>query len=358
MGLRDSLNTIKNKYNWSLLGFILALLFGSLAIYSEFFRDRKPQLRFEIVSNTSVLDVREDLGKLEILYDGLDIKKSKQSLRVVVVRVDNPGETAILMGHYDKREPLGFTFSTGKLLRVELLEASNRYLMSNLRVSLTDSLLCVFEPVILESKDYFMFKALILHTQGWTPILSPQGKIAGIRTFYLTEQSSAESEKSYWHLVFAGGVWVQAARLILYFLGLTLLLLTVIFSVDFVSEKLTRRKRKKHVKHFRRVTDIELQDKDEFLFSAYEDNGFDYVQAMGQLLSDKTKLKEVIDELPEQGDESESFYIDVGIRVSDVRALLQNNIIKEKDDSWEEDAHVVQTILEFERFLVIILGGD
>ncbi len=356
MSLRDSLNTIDKR--WSLLSIILALLFGGLAIYSEFFKDRKPELRFDIVSNTSVLDVREDLGKLEIFYDGLDIKKSKQALRVVVVRVVNSGETAILMGHYDEREPLGFTFSTGKLLRVELLEASNRYLMSNLRVSLTDSLLCVFEPVILESKEYFMFKALILHTQGWTPILSPQGKIAGIRTFYLTEQSSAESEKSYWHLVFAGGVWVQAARLILYFLGLTLLLLTVIFSVDFVSEKLTRRKRKKHVKHFRRVTDIELQDKDEFLFSAYEDNGFDYVQAMGQLLSDKTKLKEVIDELPEQGDESESFYIDVGIRVSDVRALLQNNIIKEKDDSWEEDAHVVQTILEFERFLVIILGGD
>ena len=298
------------------------------------------------------------MGKLEILYDGLDIKKSKQSLRVVVVRVDNPGETAILMGHYDKREPLGFTFSTGKLLRVELLEASSRYLISNLRVSLTDSLLCVFEPVILESKDYFMFKALILHAQGWTPILFPQGKIAGIRTFYLTEQSSTESEKSYWHLVFAGGVWVQAARLILYFFGLTLLLLTVIFFVESVSEKLTQRKRKKHVKHFRRVTDIELQDKDEFLFSAYEDNGFDYVQAMGQLLSDKTKLKEVIDELPEQGDESESFYIDVGIRVSDVRALLQNNIIKEKDDSWEEDAHVVQTILDFNRFLVIIRGGD
>ena len=195
MGLRDSLNTIKNKYNWSLLGFILALLFGSLAIYSEFFRDRKPQLRFEIVSNTSVLDVREDLGKLEILYDGLDIKKSKQSLRVVVVRVDNPGETAILMGHYDKREPLGFTFSTGKLLRVELLEASNRYLMSNLRVSLTDSLLAVFEPVILESKEYFMFKALILHAQGWTPILSPQGKllVLGLSTSLSNQALKAKS---------------------------------------------------------------------------------------------------------------------------------------------------------------------
>ena len=376
MGLRDFLNTIDQRYAWSPLSVILTLMFGGLAIYLGFFRDLKPELRFEIVSNTSVLDVREDLGKLEILYDGLDIKKSNQSLRVVVVRVINSGETGILMSHYDEREPLGFTFSTGKLLRVELLEASSRYLMSNLRASLADSLLGVFEPVILESKDYFMFKALILHAQGWTPILSPYGKIAGIRAINVTELSSTESEKSYWHLVFAGGVWVQAARLISYFfgfiglsLGLILLLFAVIFPIVFVSEKFTRKKRKKHVKLFRRVTNIELQDKDEFLFSAYEDNGPHYIHAMVQLLSDKTKLKEAIDELPEQGDESESLYRSVGVGTTDIppsvmrerefgiRALLQNNVIQQKDDSWEEDTHVVQTILAFDEFLVIREGA-
>ena len=374
MGLRDSLNTINNKYAWSLLGFILALLLGGLTIYLEFFRDRKPDLRFEVVSNTSVLDVREELGKLEIFYDGLDIKKSKQSLRVVVVRVVNPSDTDILLGHYDERVPLGFTVSNGELLRVELLEASSRYLMSNLRVSPPDSLLGVFEPVILESKEFFMFKALILHAQGRTPILSPQGKIAGIRTINLTEQSGTESEKFYWHLVFAGGVWVQAARLISYFfgfiglsLGLILLLFAVISPVLFVSGKFTRRKRAKHVKHFRSITNIELQGKDEFLFSGYENNGPDYVHAMGQLLSDKTKLKEAIDELSEQGDESESLYRSVGTtdippsvmleREFGVRALLKNNVIQEKDDSWEEDTHVVQTILDFDRFLVIREGN-
>ena len=364
MSLRDSLNTIDKR--WSLLGVILAVLFGGLTVYSEFVKDRKPELRFEVVSNTSVLDVREELGKLEIFYDGLDIKKSKQSLRVVVVRVVNPSETDILMGHYDKRVPLGFTVSNGELLRVELLEASNQYLMSNLRVSSTDSLRGVFEPVILESKEFFTFKALILHAQGTSPTLSPQGKIAGIRTINLTEQSGTESEKSYWHLVFAGGFWVQAARLISYFFGLILLLFAVISPVVFISGKLTRRKRTKHVKHFRKVTDIELRDKDEFLFSEYENNGPRYVHAMGQLLSDRTKLKEAIDELPEQDDESEPLYTGVGVGTTDippavmrdrefgVRALLQNNVIQRKDDSWEEDSHVVQTILEFDRFLTII----
>ena len=243
MSLRDFLNIINKR--WSLLSVILAVLFGGLTVYSEFIKDRKPKLKFEVVSNTSVLDVREELGKLEILYDGLDIKKSKQSLRVVIVRVVNPGETDILMDHYDERVPLGFAISNGELLRAELLRASSQYLISNLRVSFTDSLRGVFEPVILESKEFFTFKALILHAQGTPPTLSPQGKIAGIKTINLTEKSSTESEKSYWHLVFAGGVWVQAARLISYFFGLILLLFAVISPVVFISGKFTRRKRTK-----------------------------------------------------------------------------------------------------------------
>ena len=366
MNIRNSLNSLEKR--WSLLGVILAVLFGGLTVYSEFIRNREPELRFEVVSNTSVLDVREELGKLEIFYDGLDIKKSKQSLRVIVVRVVNPGETDILMSHYDERVPLGFTVSNGELLRVELLEASNQYLKSNLRVSFTDSLRGVFEPVILESKEFFIFKALVLHLQGAPPALSPLGKIAGIKTINLTEQLSAESEKSYWNLVFAGGVWVQAARLISYFLGLILLLFAVISPVVFVSGKLTRRKRAKHIKHFRRVTETELQDKDEFLFTAYEDHGYYYVHAMGQLLSSESKLKKTLDELPEQSDVSEQVYMGMG--TTDVpstivlksgpgiHALLQNNVIQRNGDAWEQDSHVVQTILEFDQFLAIIRGGD
>ena len=368
MGLRDFLNSINKRFAWSLLGVVLALLFGGITVYSEFIRDRKPKLRFEVVSNTGVLDVREELGKLEILYDGIDIKNSKQSLRVVVVRVVNFGESDILIDHYDERVPLGFLVSNGELLRVEPLEASNRYLSSNLHVSVTDSVRGVFEPIILESKEFFAFKALILHDQGTPPTLSPQGKIAGIRTINLTEQSSTKSEKSFWHTVFAGGVWVQAARLVTYFCGLILLSVAVISPVVYFSGKFTRRRRRKHIRHFRKVTDIELQDKDEFLFSAYENNGRYYLQGLTELLSDKNELKEAIDELGELGEESKQFHVGVGAtdippmdmreQAFGVRALLQNNVIHQTGDSWEEDAHVVHTILEFERFLRIVRAGD
>ena len=358
----------QQKYAWSLFGVVLAVLFGGLTVYSEFVRDRRAKLRFEVVSNTGVLDVREELSKLEILYDGIDIVKFKQSLRVVVVRVVNFGESDILIDHYDKSVPLGFLVSKGELLRVEPLEASNRYLSSNLHVSVTDSVRGVFEPIILESKEFFAFKALILHEQGTPPTLSPQGKIAGIRTIDLTEQSSTKSEKSYWHTVFAGGVWVQAARLVTYFVGLILLAVAVISPVVYFSGRLTRTRRTKHIRHFRKVTDIELQDKDEFLFSAYENNGRYYVKALTELLSDKNELKKAIDELGELGEESKQFHVGVGTtdippivmreQAFGVRALLQNNVIQQTGDSWEEDAHVVHTILEFERFLRIIRAAD
>ena len=236
MGLRDFLNTIKDKDNWSFWSFILALLallLGGLTIYLEL-RDRKPELRFEVVSNTSVLDVREELDKLKILYDGRDIKKSKQSLRVVVVRVVNPSDINIRLGDYDEKAPLGLAVSNGVLLGVELLKAGDEYLDSNLSVSRTDSLCWIFEPVILDGKASFTLEALILHAQDTPPKLRPQGKIAGITTIKLIENLSNENEKSYWHLVFAGGVWVQAMRLVSYtlgFCGLTILLFAIIFPI-------------------------------------------------------------------------------------------------------------------------------
>jgi hypothetical protein len=82
MSLATVLDRWDKKYAWSLLGFALAVVFGAVLIYTEFIRERRPELRFERVSNTSVLDVRERLGNLEILYDGEDIQKAQKSLRV------------------------------------------------------------------------------------------------------------------------------------------------------------------------------------------------------------------------------------------------------------------------------------
>lgn len=54
MSLASALDRLDKKYAWSLLGFVLAVIFGALSIYTEFIRDRRPQLRFEIISEENV----------------------------------------------------------------------------------------------------------------------------------------------------------------------------------------------------------------------------------------------------------------------------------------------------------------
>jgi hypothetical protein len=52
---------------------VLALLFGGITIQREFFSDSGPRLRYDILTSTPVLDVREDVSKLSVLFDGVDI---------------------------------------------------------------------------------------------------------------------------------------------------------------------------------------------------------------------------------------------------------------------------------------------
>ena len=87
MRLIDAINKLDKRYGWSLLGFVLAAIFGATSVYTEFLRDHRAQVRFEVISDASVLDVREQLGNLEIIYEGRDIQKARQSLRILVARI-------------------------------------------------------------------------------------------------------------------------------------------------------------------------------------------------------------------------------------------------------------------------------
>jgi hypothetical protein len=148
MGIVASLNRLDKTYAWSLLGFVLAAILGALTIYTEFLRNRGPLLDFEVVSDASVLDVREQLGNLDIIYDGVDIKKAKESLRVIVMRVANKGPGDILKASYDEKSPLGLHVINGTLLRAEVLGTSNDYLHNTLQVQLHAPDTALFEPVI------------------------------------------------------------------------------------------------------------------------------------------------------------------------------------------------------------------
>ena len=363
MSFRNSLNALNKKYAWSLLGFFLAVVVGGLTIYTEFIRDREPDLRFELTSSTSVLDVREELGKLKILYDGIDITRSKKSLRVEVVRGVNQGPEDILIGHYDVAAPLGFSVSGGKLLRVDLLDSSNGYLRSKLKVSVRDSSEATFSPVILESGEFFIFKALILHSNDSVPKIVPFGKIAGIKEISIEELSPSGNQKSFWDRTFAGDIWVQAARLIPYTIGLFLVLTGIIFPPVSISAWLTRRRRRVNVTRFKSISKDKVEEKDRFLFDRYEAIGATYIRSLAASIEDEDSFRHAMKTYSEENIEESNqlvwppvnpigmFPLSPEIVVSHLR---KEGVITKNEEAWELDRKTALAINKFSYFLSAI----
>ena len=134
MGILEDIASIDKKFAWSFLGFLLAAVFGLLSIYTEFWKEEKPKLEFEIVSNTPVLSVRERIDDLEVLYKSQDIAKTGKSLSVVIVRAINNGSTSILKSAYDNDFPIGVKVESGSLIRADISTASSLYLTRGIEI--------------------------------------------------------------------------------------------------------------------------------------------------------------------------------------------------------------------------------
>jgi hypothetical protein len=75
MALYEKLKSIDQKFSWSFFGLVLSVLFFLFGLYATFIYEKKPKLVFEILSEAPVYDLREDVSKLDILFEGEDIRK-------------------------------------------------------------------------------------------------------------------------------------------------------------------------------------------------------------------------------------------------------------------------------------------
>lgn len=367
MSITTYINQLDKRYAWSLLGFVFAVVFGALSIYTEFIRDRHPQLRFEIVSDASVLDVRERLGNLEILYDGVDIQKAQKSLRVIVFRVVNEGPDDVLRGHYDERSPFGFRVLNGSLVRAEVIGSSNNYLKENLRIRTQGQDSAVFDPVILEANESFTVKSLILYPEGTRPILEPTGKIAGVREVKVIDSTVAAAEPTFLAQTFSGTLWTQVLRLVAYFWGLIAVIAFVAVPIATVSGALSKRQRHKHVTQFKSISKAPLNDIDEFIFQRYIAHDIGYVRLLHRAVSNEGRLDFEVKRYEKQRQKSRDRYnIDLVMarrmrvegehtfyRYLPISDMQDAGFIVKPDTRWQVDPHAKETTEEFLRFLEI-----
>lgn len=301
MALITRLQNIEKKYALTFLGFVLAIIFGGLTIYSTFFQKKAPAIKYEIESSAGVFDVREDVGKLDVIFDGVNLRETRQMLTLMTLKVSNVGSEPVRISDYDDRDPLGFSISPGEIIKAELLRANKPYLTKNLNVitsTPTNTATAVFSPVIIEVGDSFWVKILILHKEKTIPELKPIGTIAGAGDTILIGLAEKNVAPSFLKQVFDGTIQVQIIRSFAYFFTFIFGIVLMMIPFAVVQEFFDRRRRKKVIDDLRLSKSFKIPAEFEWLVDTYIEQGPRMIARISHLLNHPQRIYHYADSHP------------------------------------------------------------
>lgn len=156
---------------WTFIGAILAVLAIVVSISLWMLQRRKKKLGYDVLSNLSLLTVREELeGRLKVLFDENPVK----NVHLFVLRVVNNGNVPITPSDFER--PLSLVFGeNSNVLSAQVTETSPK----NLKIELTTQRdRITFVPLLLNQKDSITVKLLVSDYKG--PLVA-DARITGVR---------------------------------------------------------------------------------------------------------------------------------------------------------------------------------
>ena len=368
MGIISAVTNVDRRFGWSFLGFVLAVIFGLLSLYTEFWKENSPRLQFELLSNEPVLDVREKLPDLEVLYQSQDIASAGKTLSVLLVRGINRGSANLLSSFYDDKAPVQLEIVGGTLIRAELTSTSNEYLKTAAAAT-TSAPKITFSPVILEQNEWFVVKILVLHKLDAQPRVTSHGKVAGQQRIPVVANDPVAADEGFWRSTFSGGIWNHIARLPAYFFGMIFIAAGIVVPLASISDALTKKKRKRLIEHFKEKTRLSLSDSDDWIFDGFLREGLRFVQRATNSVADQERLqKRVARHFEEEEDAKkrdvkalerevalEGFIVESPSHMRfrkflDIGSMIRYGFIEEKDGNWmpvQERLQVATSFIEY-----------
>lgn len=267
------INKQDKNHGWSLMGFALAIPLGVFSIYSAN-KVENPNARFEVIGNEPVLDLREDVSDLQVIYRGDDILSKGESLSVGLIRLSNRGSRDIVLNDYDESFPLALKISNGEIVRATISDASNEYLRNKDLLGWSEGDNQVFfRPSIIEQEQWVLVKVLARHSANVDLTFSSSGKVAGQEEVTTVTSSVNDAPRGFWTDTFSGSIQMQAVRVVTYFFFGIALLFATITPVVYTLGKLTERRRRRIVENFRRKTKSKVRASDDIFFTTFIEAG-------------------------------------------------------------------------------------
>lgn|GEM_PF-6991110 len=303
---KSILKQIERKGYWGIVGTILALIFGSVGVYSVF-HEKKPSLLFEITNEANVLDVYKPLDNLKIIFENEDIQEKKLNLKIVTVKISNDGEINILQSYFDHNIDWGFRVYNAKIIDdARILNSSSSYIQSNLKPSIKDGNTVNFKKIILEKGAYFTIEVLLLHNKNIEPTIKYVGKIAGINFVPPVYTWREASEVTFFKTFFYGGFKVTFFRGLLSALAVFASLLFLGFLAALISiftDNIRTRSRKRVI--YKIMDGKPKNDKLKYIADSYIKFGYGHIKYVKESISNPERLKVeiILDRLNEEYNE-------------------------------------------------------
>lgn len=286
-------NNLDQTFSWSFFGVFLSVIFGAIGIYTTFFYEKRPRLAFQQLTTSPVFSVSENVSKLDVIFDGEDIRKKDQTLTLISLRIINLGNADIYKGAFDDEHLPTITFPQSKVIQFEAAGFTDDYLRDATQLTrLSDDSFCI-APMIIEAGHSFDLKFILLHDNAVEPRIEVSGKIAGTPKLEFVEPNVTTS-RSYINEVIGGAFLIQISRVAFYCLTSLIAVLALFIISEKSSEKWKALKRRSVVKKFRIGSGLKFSKQDEAIFNEYIARGEFFLLRLSQLLEDEDQLSSVI----------------------------------------------------------------
>ncbi|MHC1732689.1 MAG: hypothetical protein AB9888_11780 [Bacteroidales bacterium] len=292
MTIDEKFLKIEKKYAWSFFGVLLALIFGFITIYSVFFIDKSPRIDYIIETSNKVLALNADVKKLDIFYNGENIKEEHKNLTIITLKVVNSSSTNILNSYYDGRNPLGLVIQKAEIVEnPELIAASNDYLKDNISLKYDTLSKVIFSNVIIEGNDYFIIKFLLLTKDNQKFVIQPIGKVAGVKQIRVIDNTEKNDQPTFWRRLIDGNIWIHLVRMVGYILLFIIIVVIIFVPTISLTEFIGKNRKKKKISIYKSVKSIENNAITDLVFETYLDNSIEYLEELQRLLSNERRLK-------------------------------------------------------------------
>lgn len=367
MGIFSTLKSLDGKFSWSFFGFVIGIVGVGYAIYVEHFKDESPKLVFDILSNTQVLSVNEDVNNLDILYNGQNLKEQKENLILLTIRIGNFGNGNIRESDYFSASPFGLTVNGGKIVETPvLIDASGEFIKKNIMPNFDTLNRITFNKIPFDKGESFTIKILTICKENIVPTIAPFGKISGITDRFVVKSSFKETQankKSFFESLIEGSAAIHLVRLFCYVL-IFVIIIVIALSLGTIPSKIRNLKRLTIIKKYKSFVGYKISTGLKEVFIIYKLLGSENLVWLKDNLNDSSKLLKIIETHNKYYFSNESDKHDIAldgtyklsqyttISYSDlgdvINRLIKFGIININKDSIEIDDLFLQ---ELERFI-------